>query len=282
MGDLLVRDDLKSAMNNYRSALPVIQDLSTADPTNADARRLLATAYQKMGSALEDSGDLKAALKSYEDASDVREGLTRADPSNTLASMNVVVSLRYLGDLLYRMGDRASALKQYQRAVDILDRLTAADLDNVMVQGRDSVMRIFVGQTLAEMGRTSEASTVTSRGLAIARELAKREDATPDELSEYAESFLTCEPPDLREPATALQYAKESVAKSGGTDSENLDILAEAYSQNGDITHALETEQKAISLLPAPKSQDPVSPVRQTLESHLAKFKATQMRQARQ
>jgi eukaryotic-like serine/threonine-protein kinase len=281
MGDLLVRDDLKAAMNDYRSALPTIQDLSAADPTNADASRLLAVAYQKVGSALEDLGDLKGALKNYHDASAVREGLMRADPSNALASMNFVVSLRYLGDLLYKMGDRTAALAQYQRAVDILDRLSAAESDNVMVQGRDSVMRIFVGQTLAEMGKVAEARAVTSRGLAIAKELAKREDATPDELSEYAETFLTCEPADLREPATALRYAKESAAKSGGADSENLDILAQAYFQNRDPAHAVETERKALSLLPAVNAQDPVSPVRQRLQSQLAKFRAAEKRQAK-
>jgi len=280
-GDLLVRDDLKAAMSNYRAALPVVQDLAASDPTNAEARRLLATAYQKIGSVLEDLGDLKGALKSYDSAAATREDLMRADPSNALASMNTVVSLRYLGDLLYRMNDRAGALARYQRAVEILDRLSAAEPDNVMVQGRDSVMRIFVGQTMAEMGRIAEARTVTARGLAIAKELGKREDATPDELSEYAESFLTCEPADLREPATALRFAKASVDKSGGSDAENLGILADAYFQNHDPAHAAETEQKALSALPPAGPQDAPSPVRQRLERNLAKFKTAQKQSAK-
>jgi hypothetical protein len=134
---------------------------------------------------------------------------------------------------------------------------------------------------LAEMGKVAEARAVTSRGLAIAKELAKREDATPDELSEYAETFLTCEPADLREPATALRYAKEAAAKSGGADSENLDILAEAYFQNRDPARAVETERKALSLLPAVNAQDPISPVRQRLQNQLAKFRAAEKRQAK-
>ena len=275
-GDLLMRDDPKAAMNSYRAALPVIQDLAVSDPTNAEARRLMATAYQKVGGALEDLDDLKGALRNYESAAATREELMRADPSNALASMNTVVSLRYLGDLLYKMNDRAGALAKYQRAMEILDRLSTKDPDNVLVQGRDSVMHIFVGQTLAEMGRIGEARIVSARGLAIAKELGNREDTTPDELSEYAESFLTCEPADLREPATALRFAKESAAKSGGADSENLDVLADAYFQSHDTAHALETEQKALSLLPPVSGHEPPSPVRQRLERHLAKFKAAQ------
>ena len=277
-GDILVRDDLKGAMNDYRAALPVIQDLAASDPTNAEARRLLATAYQKVGSALEDLGELKQALKNYDSAATTRQELIGADPTNALASMNYVVSLRYLGDLLYKMNNRGGALSKYQQAVEILDRLAAAEPDNVMVQGRDSVMRIFVGQTLAEMGKTTEARAVTSRGLAITKELAKREDATPDELSEYAETFLACEPADLRDPATALRFAKASIAKSGGTDSENLDILAEAYFQSHDPAEAIETERKALGLLPA---TNPPSPVRQRLEKNLAKYKAAQGQSAK-
>ena len=274
--DLLVRDDLKAAMSNYRSALPVIRELSASDPTNADARRLLGAAYQKIGSTLEDLGDLKGALKNYNDSAAVRESLMRDDPSNSLASMNVVVSLRYIGDILYKMGNRTGALTQYEQAMEILDRLSAAERDNVVVLGRDSLMHIFVGQTLAEMGKMTEARAATSRGLGIARELGKRQEATPDELSEYAESLLTCEPADLRDPATALQFAKASVEKSGGTDSENLDILAQAYLQTGDSSHALETEQKAINLLPAVTPQTPASPLRIRLEKQIEKWKSGQ------
>jgi eukaryotic-like serine/threonine-protein kinase len=280
-GDLLVRDDAKAAMSNYRAALPVIQDIAASDPTNTETRRLLANAYQKIGSVLEDLGDLKGALKNYDSAAATREELMRADPSNALASMNTVVSLRYLGDLLYKMNDRPGALSKYQRAVEILDRLSVAEPDNVMVLGRDSVMRIFVGQTMAEMGKIVDARRVTARGLAIAKELTKREDATPDELSEYAESFLTCEPADMREPATALQLAKASVDKTGGNDAENLGILADAYFENHDAAHAVETEQKALRQLPLAGPQDAPSPVRQRLERNLAKYKAAQKQAAK-
>jgi serine/threonine protein kinase len=278
MGDLLMRDDLKAAMNNYRSALLTIQDLYAADPTNADTRRLLAMGNQKVGGAQEDLGDLKGALKSYDNALAVREELVRADPSNALASMNFVVSLRYVGDLLYRMGDRAGALAKYQRAAEILDKLARAEPDDVEVQGRDSLMHIFVGQTLATMGKRQEARAATSRGLEITRQLAKRNDATPDELSEYAETFLTCEPADLRDLAAALEYAKKSVMKSGGTDSENLDILAQVYFQSGDVVRALDTEEKAANLLPPQNAEQPASSPRRRIETNLAKFKAARKR----
>ena len=116
---------------------------------------------------------------------------------------------------------------------------------------------------------------MTTRGLAMSRELASRPEATPDDLSQYALGFLTCEPRVLRDPATALRLAKASVAKSGGTDSGNLDILAQAYFATGDIAHAIESEEHAISLLAPLQPNQPAPPTRRRLEAQLARFKAT-------
>jgi hypothetical protein len=96
--------------------------------------------------------------------------------------------------------------------------------------------------------------------------LADRDDVTADELFDYAESFLTCEPTDLRQPATALVYAKRAVEKSGNV-SDYLDQLARAYFQSGDAVKAVESEERALSSL------SPDSHSRRTLEAHLSKFK---------
>ena len=68
------------------------------------------------------------------------------------------------------------------------------------MQGRLSEMLIATAGLLEKSGRMAEARSMTSRGLAVARELAGRPDATPDDLSQYALDFLNCEPADLRDP----------------------------------------------------------------------------------
>jgi len=235
IGDLLaVRDDLQGSMSNYRSALDILEDLSATDPTNADARRLLALGYKKVGGAQEVSGNSRDALKYYRKASLINESLVNADPTNAQASMNYMVTLRYIGDLLHQTGDRAGALAEYVKILGSLEKLSAADPDNVMVRGRFAEMLIGTAGLLMEDKQLADARALTTRGLAITRELASRTDATPDDLGQYALNFLTCEPKDLRDPVAALRYAKESVEKSGGADTDNLDILAQAYFQNGD------------------------------------------------
>jgi eukaryotic-like serine/threonine-protein kinase len=275
IGDLLAaRDDLQGSMSNYRSALDILEELSAADPTNADARRLLALGYKKVGGAHEVGGNSREALKYYRKASPINESLVHADPTNAQASMNYVVTLRYIGDLLYKSGDRAGALAEYEKILGILEKLSAAEPGNVMVRGRFAEMLIGTAGLLIDDKRLADARALTTRGLAITRELASRADATPDDLGQYAMNFLSCEPKDLRDPVAALRYAKESVEKSGGADTDNLDILAQAYFQNGDATQAVAAEEKALALLPPAAGNEVASPTRHRIETQLAKFKA--------
>jgi tetratricopeptide (TPR) repeat protein len=162
----------------------------------------------------------------------------------------------------------------------ILEALSAAQPKDVWVQGRYSKTLITTADLLVQSGKPQEARALASRGLGIARELAGRSDATPDDMSQYAMALLTCQPADLREPATALLYARKSVAKSGGANSDHLNALAQAYFQNRQITQAIETEEKALKLLAPPQPRQPDPPAWHRIKTQLARFKAAQSRPA--
>ena len=196
-----------------------------------------------------------------------------ADPTNVQASMSYVISLRWSGDLLRKMGNTAQALAEYRTVLGILGQLSARKQANITVSGRYAEMLIVTSGLMAQHGDTAEARRMTTHGLALTRELANRSDVTPDDLSQYALTFLTCEPADLRDAATALRYAQASVAKTGETDSINLDILAQAYFQTGDRARAIAAEEKAMSLLAPAEANRPAPPLRQKLEANLATFK---------
>jgi hypothetical protein len=88
-------------------------------------------------------------------------------------------------------------------------------------------------------------------------------------------NFLTCQPADLREPQTALRYAKMSQAKAVGTDSDRLNILGQANFATGDVVSAIESEEKALRLLAPPPSNQIDSPTRRRIKTQLAKFKSS-------
>ena len=277
IGDLQsARDELRGSQQSYRDALEIMEQLSAADPTSAKERRLLAHAYRKEGSAEEHLGNLKEALKYYLKGADINEGLMNTDPSNVQAGMSLAISLRSSADLLLKMGDQTGAVGKYQRVLNILEALSAAQPKDVWVQGRYSKTLITMAGLLAQGGKPAEARRLTSRGLDIARELAGRSDATPDDMSQYAVALLTCHPADLRDPATALQYAKKSVTKSAGASSDQLDVLAQAYFQSGEVVRAIETEQKALKLLAPTQPHQPDPPAWHRIKTQLAKFKAAQ------
>ncbi len=263
-------------MKNYQSSLSTFQALSAADPNNAEDRRRLGLAYQKVGDVEKSLGDNRQALENYRKASALSEAEMRDDPNNARAKMSFVVDHRYVGDLLYKMNDRAGAIANYRRALAMLEQLSLSQPHNVLARGRYSEMLIVLGGTLAETGKPVEAREMTFHGLSIAKELAVREDATPEELFNYAESFLTCEPVGLRQPQTAVEYAKRALEKSGGTDSDYLDLLARAYFQAGDVGRAVEYEEKAVSSLAATGPGQAGTSKKQTLEARLSKFRFAQ------
>jgi serine/threonine protein kinase/tetratricopeptide (TPR) repeat protein len=276
MGDLKeARDDLQGVLQAYLSALQIMESLSAAEPTNAQDQRRLAHAYRKVGGIQEDLRNFKEALGYYDKATDINRSLMNADPNNHQASMAFAISLRWSGDLLYRMGQHAAALTRYRKVLEVLDRMAATDPQNVVVRGRQSEMLVYTADLVLQTGNIKEARRLTSRGLAITRDLAGRADATPDDLSQYAMNFLTCQPADLREPQTALRYAKMSQAKAVGTDSDRLNILGQAYFATGDVVSAIESEEKALRLLAPPPSNQIDSPTRRRIKTQLAKFKSS-------
>ncbi len=95
------------------------------------------------------------------------------------------------------------------------------------------------------------------------------EPAIP-EIEQYCELLLTTPFKDLQAPALARQYAKQLVEMTKGTDPYTLDLLAQADYAAGNAIQAVETETKALALLP-PNS---VSDLKKQLEANLAKFRA--------
>ncbi|MEE9128917.1 MAG: protein kinase [Phycisphaerales bacterium] len=102
----------------------------------------------------------------------------------------------------------------------------------------------------------------------VTERIALRKGAASRELNKYARTLLTVEPADLRDPETALRLARQASAMRDNANHAFLDTLALAQHLTGDTAAAIETEKKALSLLPAD------APGRGDYEAALAKFEA--------
>ena len=245
-------DDWDGALENYRGALQLAQSLAAEDPGNDRFRRILSLSHRKLAEVASHRGELGEALQHVRSTAAITQALASADPDNAQASANLALSLTTLGDLLNKTGNGREALEKYRQVVAILEKLSAAAPANLFTRGALADALVTTGTVLAQQHFMAEARASTSRGVAIARDLATRSTATPDELSRYAQILLTCEPAELRDPATARKYAELAVGKSDGRDPRSLQILAQAYVQNGYGALAAETERRAQGLTGSP------------------------------
>jgi serine/threonine protein kinase/tetratricopeptide (TPR) repeat protein len=239
--------DSDAALENYRGAMERARSLADEDPKNDRFRRILALSYRKLADLESQRGELGEALQNARSAAEINQALAAADPSNAQASSNFALSLMTLADLQNRTGNAGGALDEYRQAIAILEKLSAAAPTNLFMRGQLAEVLVATGAVLAHQGRVAEARARASRGVALARDLARLPSATPDDLSRYALILLTCEPAELRDPAIALENARRAVDVSGGHDPRSLHILAKAYLQGGDAARATETERRAQS-----------------------------------
>jgi eukaryotic-like serine/threonine-protein kinase len=249
IGDMQqAQGETAAALENYRGALERAQSLAAEDPRNDRFRRILALSQRKLAEIETQRGEFAQALENARSAAQINQGLAAADPDNAQASANFALSLTTLADLLQRTGSGPAALNEYRQSLALLEKLSAAAPTNLFMRSQLADALVATGTLLAHQGRVAEARTLTSRGVSIARDLAGRATATPDELTQYAQILLTCEPAELRDVATALASAEQAVEESGGRDRRSLQVLARAYQTNGDAVRAAETERRVQNL----------------------------------
>jgi hypothetical protein len=102
------------------------------------------------------------------------------------------------------------------------------------------------------------------RVLVLQKEHVDRTTATAADVHAYARTLLTCEPPDLQDPAAALRYAQKAVVMTHRQDAALLATLALAYHRTGDHARAIATVEQALALGTGDAAQ------RQELEAMLA------------
>ena len=260
------------ALGQYKQALQIAEDLARADPHNQNASDLISVLLNRLADMEQDFGDTKAAIESYRRATEIDEAALKADPNNEKARNNTMVTQVNLGMFYFnRMKEMPQALKCFRRAAELLEMECQADPDNISAHQRLSETLTWISSTLFAMGQKEEARRQTQRGLALAKQLADRPDATRDQEYNYAWLAVTVDPADLRNPASALPYALK--AARGGTDESSLHVLAQAYAGIGDYAHALESEEKALALFPPTSAGSPKSAQQKIFEGSLKEIR---------
>ncbi|MGA2184035.1 MAG: protein kinase [Bryobacteraceae bacterium] len=266
--------NIGDALFRYQTALRMAEEVARTSPDNWRSQDMVGVVLNKIASTQVVLGDNNAAAEAFRRAVEIDDAGLRADPTNSRARSASAVTQRNLGDLyFYNLHNMAEALNCYRRAAELLEAQAQADPGNVSCRQRLSEVLTYVASAMLATGQKEGARQPAQRGLAIARELADRPNATEAQVYNFAWLGITVEPADLRDPRTVLPYALKAVQMSGGTDEFSLYNLAETYAAMGDYAKAVETGEKAAALFPPLPPGQPRPSQQETIENSLKEYR---------
>jgi serine/threonine protein kinase/tetratricopeptide (TPR) repeat protein len=261
--------DTSAGLAAFTRAHEIAQDLFTASHNDLEARDAMATADANSGEALAARGSKSDALVRLQRALSIYEELASISAQSP-ARRRVLAVLNEIGDVLTDTGKKQEAVESYSRALKLNQTLMAEDPKNVQYRQDLGITLQRLAEVLVAAHRMSEARQMTDRALKLLRPIVDGPGMSFDETHQICWILLTTPFKELQDPAVAKQYAEKLVSSTQAKDPAILDLLARSYFGTGDSARAVETETKAISLLP-PNTQ---SEMRKELESNLKKFRA--------
>jgi tetratricopeptide (TPR) repeat protein len=147
--------------------------------------------------------------------------------------------------------------------------LLAEDPKNEQYQLDLAVVLQRFADALFAANQPEEAKQVTDRALKFLRPIVDTPGASFDQTYQFCWILLTTPFKELQDPAAAKHYAENLAQITQGKDPGTLDLLARAYFGSGETAKAVETEAKAVSLLPANADTE----LRKELTENLSKFR---------
>ena len=264
--------DLPAALANYRRAHAISLRLAKSSPTSDRAYRSMAAALEGMGEVHTRMGEIAEALPKLTEALTILERLVDDNPTQPLARHEVATASLVLGDTLTAAGRHADAAAAFRRALALSEELARNDRQNRQYQRDIPIALGRLADSLLQVGSRDEAHAATKRALEALWPLVDSRDPQVYDLQQYVWLLVTTPFEDLRSPARALPYAQQLVEATKGTHPAMLDTLARAYAGSGELGKAVETERKAVSLLPGQKPGEAASALRKELEDNLRKF----------
>ncbi len=268
--------DYPGALKSYEDALARIRHLRELDPAAADLRPVEALSELRAGETMARMGDGEQGLRRMQAALRAYEEIAATAPNSAKLQRPVAMSAALIGDILVLGGRQKEAAEYFRRAAAVAERLSADDPRND--QYRRDVLSFLtrLADASGKSGNMAEARSMTLRALSMLRPQVDQDNAAELDLYQYAWTLLTTPCLELRDPATARRYALKLVSMTKGQDARTLDVLARAHAASGDYAEAVDTETRALKLLPPGRASD----LSTELEANLAEYRSRASRMA--
>ena len=256
--------DTANALDYYRKALAIREDLFQHDPMMEGIRSELFDSYHYVADMLFEEGRFDEALWYQRKAQPVLEELIAANPTNAEAQRSLTVGEGRICKTLEAMGQFAEALDICDKSFASNQRLTAADPQNAFVLRQNVSGYNQVGALLAKTGNLTKALDYHRRAIDGSLKLLALDPIYADTRMRLANSYeglgnalllnndLSGAAQNCRK---ALAIREDLVAKNPDDArfrrqlATNYNSLGAIMAKEGDAVEALENYRQALSML---------------------------------
>lgn len=240
------------ALDACREGISILSALpANAAADDVQVQRTLATTEASYANALRVSQKPQEAVIHATQALASLKRLEVLAPNNAEYRRLSSSAENILANSLAANGKSAESLAAYRRAAHSMQIAMEIDPGDLRSALRLSVTLLSLARRLSAGDDKESAHDTARQALQLLEQTAQQPGAGPLEWNEYADALLKVEWPDLRQPARALQLARDAVSATNRKNPFILDTLAWACYRTGDAQRAAEIEREAISLLPA-------------------------------
>jgi serine/threonine protein kinase len=275
---LMLTGDVRGTIMRCQRYSEVAGGLLAKNPGDLKLLQGRASNATMLGNALFMNGRPQEARESLKAAEAWFDDVLRRDPNNAAASRGQAMTRTRLANTLSALGDTTGAVTSYQLAVEALQALVAADPQNARYKTDLTYTLLRRVSLLLKAGLRVEARRSASAGLSLLRAQAERPGASAADWNDYAWWLVTCDPPELRAPATALQFARRAIGASTPPNPSFLHTLGWAQYRTGSRDQAVGTLERALTLLDPASAGGRARGLRAQIENDLADFKGRSVR----
>jgi tetratricopeptide (TPR) repeat protein len=282
IGSVEMDTDPAEALEEFQAAWQRVDALPTTEQGNLSTIRLRTALLRKQANAFEHLGAYPQAVPLYAQALEITQRIASQDPKDLRALYDVVTVLDDEATSYEDAANPVLAARAGERRVNLtLAEKTlvqsAADLEQLLKQDpSNDVWKAYLANTQVRIGiirgvlHSANASGELSRkSLAVLREVAGKDQASPMVLDQTANAFLLAEPASLRNAQFAVSCAEREVAMSRGKIPFRLLTLAQAYRASGQIEKSRATAMDGLALLPALQPGSAKPNIRKLLENEV-------------
>ena len=183
--------DTAGALQSYRRAQQIADQILTGNPMDSEARRSVAVIQEKMSDVQGVIADLTAAVNSAYKSLVIFKSLAETDPKNLRAQRSLGISYIKVGDVLGNSnfpnaGDEAGAMANYQASAAVWQALDKANPNNSDIRGWLGLIHERIGAIYEQQGKIDAALGSYRESQTIREALAKENPQNTDALRNAA------------------------------------------------------------------------------------------------